>query len=107
MARFDSCRFHRVLTALRDGRRFRYELEHHVFSWFDTVTPPRGARIDLSSLASRLNEIEPSREGRWVYTGNQNLSARLFRSDEEGISVASGLPLPRVEEFLVDSLRGG
>lgn len=106
MARFDSCRFHRILTAWRDGRGYRYELAHHIFSWFDTVTPPRGDRIDLSPLARSLNEVEPAREGRWIYTGNDDLSARLFLTDSEGDATVSGLPLQRVEAFLVESLCG-
>jgi len=106
MARFDSCRFHRVLTACRDGRGYLYQLEHHVFSWFDTVTPPRGERLDLTPLALRLNEMEPAREGRWTYTGSQDLAARLFLSDDGGEAMVSGLPLSRVEGFLVQSLQG-
>lgn len=106
MARFDSCRFHRVLTAHRDGRGYRYDLEHHIFSWFDTVTAPRGRRIDLTPLAVRLNEIEPAREHRWIYTGNDDLEARLCCLDPEGDPAASGLPLARLEGFLVDTLRG-
>jgi len=107
MARFDSCRFHRMLTAQRDGRGYRFELAHHIFSWFDTVTQPRGARIDLAACASQLNAIDPSREGSWIYTGNEDLAARLFRADDAGSSTVSGLPLRRVEEFLVASLRNG
>jgi hypothetical protein len=106
MARFDSCRFHRVLTAHRDGRGYRYQLEHHVFTWFDTVTPPKGERVDFTPFALRLNDMEPARESRWTYTGNDDLAARLFLADEEGECAVSGLPLPRVEEFLVHSLEG-
>jgi hypothetical protein len=106
MARFDSCRFHRVLTACRDGRGYLYRLEHHVFSWFDTVTPPRGGRTDLTPLALRLNEMEPAREGRWTYTGNQDMAARLFLADGSGEAMASGLPLRRVEGFLAQALQG-
>jgi len=106
MARFDSCRFHRVLTAFRDGRGHRHTLEHHIFSWFDTVTPPRGERVDLTPFASRLNEMEPAGDGRWIYTGNEDLAARLFRADSGGDPVVSGLPLERLEGFLVESLQG-
>ena len=105
MARFDSCQFHRVLTATRDGRGYRYQLEHHVFSWFDTVTPPRGERLDLTPLALRLNAMEPAKDGRWTYTGNQDLAARLFLADAGGEAAVSGLPLDRVEGLLVESLR--
>jgi hypothetical protein len=106
MARFDSCRFHRVLTAHRDGRGYCYQLEHHIFSWFDTVTPPKGDRLDLTFLALQLAEIEPVRDGVWTYTGNHDLSARLFLSDAAGDAMVSGLPLQRVEGLLVESLRG-
>ncbi|PYQ14144.1 MAG: hypothetical protein DMH00_02475 [Acidobacteria bacterium] len=106
MARLDSCRFHRVLTATRDGRGYRFQLEHHVFSWFDTVTPPRGARLDLSPLALELNALEPCREGRWIYTGNHDLEAKLFLADGEGEPLVSGLPLERVEALVTESLRG-
>ena len=106
MARFDSCRFHRVLTATRDGRGFRFQLEHHIFSWFDTVTPPKGARTDLTPLARELNSVEPNRERRWTYTGNQDLQARLFLPDAEGDPAVSGLPLERVEGLVSEALRG-
>jgi len=106
MARFDACRYHRVLTAIRDGRGFRFELEHHIFSWFDTVTPPRGARLDLTPLATELNALEPRGEGRWTYTGNQDLSARLFLPDRDGDPAVSGLPLERVEQIVSRTLLG-
>ena len=106
MARFDSCRFHRVLTATRDGRGFRFQLEHHIFSWFDTVTPPKGARTDLTPLARQLNSVEPNREWRWTYTGNQDLEAKLFLPDGDGDPAVSGLSLERVETLVSEALRG-
>lgn len=106
MARFDSCRFHRVLTATRDGRGFRFQLEHHIFSWFDTVTPPKGARTDLTPLAHQLNSVEPNREWRWIYTGNQDLEAKLFLPDADGDPAVSGLSLERVETLVLEALRG-
>lgn len=106
MARFDSCQFHRILTAARDGRGFRFQLEHHIFSWFDTVTPPKGARLDLTPLAGELNLLEPNREWRWTYTGNQDLTARLFLPDGDGDPAVSGLPLERVESLVSEALRG-
>jgi uncharacterized protein DUF6687 len=106
MARFDSCRFHRMLTATRDGRGFRFQLEHHIFSWFDTLTPPKGSRLDLTPLAMQLNALEPNREWRWTYTGNQDLEAKLFLPDEDGDPAVSGLPLERVERVVSEALRG-
>ena len=106
MARFDSCRFHRILTATRDGRGFRFQLEHHIFSWFDTVTPPKGARTDLTPLARELNSLEPNRERRWTYTGNQDLEAKLFLPDADGDPAVSGLPLESVESLVCEALRG-
>ncbi|HEV8376256.1 MAG TPA: DUF6687 family protein [Candidatus Polarisedimenticolia bacterium] len=106
MARFDSCRFHRILTATRDGRGYRFQLDHHIFSWFDTVTPPRGARLDFSPLAAELNSLEPARSERWVYTGNECLEAKLFLCDADGDPAASGLPLERVEALVTETLRG-
>ena len=106
MARLDSCRIHRVLTATRDGRGFRFQLEHHIFSWFDTVTPPKGARLDLTPLARELNSMEPSRDARWRYTGNHDLEAKLFLADSVGDVAVSGLPLQRVESFVSEALRG-
>jgi len=106
MARFDSCRFHRVLTATGGESGTRCQLEHHIFSWFDTVTPPRGGRTDLTPLAAELNALEPPTNGRWVYTGNQDLEARLFLSDAQGDPGVSGLPLDRVEAIAADALRG-
>jgi uncharacterized protein DUF6687 len=106
MARFDSCRFHRILTATREGDAVRYQLEHHIFSWFDTVTPPRGARLDLTPLCLPLNRIETAPAARWTYTGNHDLAARLYLADERGEPVASRLRIGRVESIVAEALHG-
>ncbi|MCZ6696232.1 MAG: hypothetical protein O7A63_06805, partial [Acidobacteria bacterium] len=73
IARFNCARHHRVLTATHSDDGFIYEMAFQVFSWFDTVTPPRGSRIDLAPLAGRFQESETGGEGRWTYAGNDSL----------------------------------
>src|SRR6266850_1044408 len=50
MARFNLARHHRVLTATRSADGLVYEMAFQIFSWFDTLTPPRGTRFDLSEV---------------------------------------------------------
>lgn len=99
-ARFNIARHHRVLTATRSERAFIYEMNFLIFSWFDTVTPARGTRIDLAEVATALNRDEPQGEGRWTYTGNDSLDARLYRAGEDGAAIASRLPIGEVEHRL-------
>ena len=74
MARFNVARHHRVLTATRTDAGFIYEMAFQVFSWFETVTPPRGTRVDLGGLAGTFDGLERGGEGRWIYTGNDSLA---------------------------------
>ena len=100
-ARFNVALHHRVLTATRSERGFIYEMNFLIFSWFDTVTPARGARIDLAEVAAALNREEPEGDGRWTYTGNDSLDARLYRAGEDGATIPSRLSIEDVETRLV------
>lgn len=103
MARFNVARHHRVLTADRSPEGWIYEMAFQIFSWFDTVTPPRGGRVDLTELATTFNTLETAtgREGRWTYTGQDSLDARLYRAATDGSPLASSLPLEVVEQRLL------
>lgn len=101
MARFNVSRHHRVLTATRSAGGFLYEMAFQVFSWFDTVTPPRGTRFDLTEAAADLDRLETSGAGRWTYTGNDSLEARLYRAGPGGGPVPSSIPLDTIETCLV------
>ncbi|MBI4168652.1 MAG: hypothetical protein HY510_01795 [Acidobacteria bacterium] len=100
MARFNVARHHRVLTATRMDGGCIYEMAFRIFSWFDTLTPPRGGRFDLQEVAAEFNAQETAGGGRWTYTGSDSLDARLYRAGPEGEPVPSSLPLPDVEEHL-------
>jgi hypothetical protein len=100
MARFNAARHHRVLTATRSGDGYVYEMAFQVFSWFETVAPPRGGRFDLADLAAALEAQEGPDGGRWTYTGNDSLDARLYRAGPDGEPVPSRLPLETVETLL-------
>ncbi len=106
IARFNAARHHRVLTATRSGDSWIYEMNFQIFSWFDTVTPPRGTRTDLGKLADELNRSEPPDGGRWTYSGNDSLDARLCRAGAKGQPVPSRLPLDSVESRLVGFFDG-
>ncbi len=105
-ARFNTARHHRVLTATRSPSGFVYDMAFQIFSWFETVTPPRGTRIDLGGLAADFDGLERDGAGRWAYTGNDSLDARLYRAGREGEPVASSLPLDLVEGRLVEFFDG-
>jgi hypothetical protein len=102
MARFNVARHHRILTATRAQGGFIYEMAFQIFSWFETVTPPRGGRFDLTEVAEEFDRMETSGEGRWTYTGNDSLDARLYLSDPDGNPLPSALPLQAVEDRLVE-----
>ncbi len=106
MARWNVAGHHRVLTATRSDRGYLYEIAFRIFSWFETVTPPRGSRLDLSGVAMELDRMERTTDGRWTYTGNDSLDARLFRAGPDGGEVASSLPLEAVEDRLVRFFTG-
>lgn len=101
MARFNVARHHRVLTATRWEGGILYEMAFQIFSWFDTVTPPRGTRFDLAGVAAGFDRLEPPGAGRWTYTGDDSLEARLYRAGPGGEPVPSALPLETVESRLV------
>src|SRR6267143_3666180 len=80
MARFNVARHHRVLTATRADGGWTFEMAFQIFSWFETVTPPRGTRFDLRDVAADFNRAETSGGGRWIYTGDDSLESRLYRA---------------------------
>jgi hypothetical protein len=106
MARFNVAGHHRVLTATRGESGIVYEMAFQIFSWFETVTPPRGTRLDLSGVAVELDQMERSPGGHWIYTGNDDLDARLYRAGPDGTAVASGLSLETVEGHLLRFFEG-
>jgi uncharacterized protein DUF6687 len=101
MARFNVARHHRVLTATRTAEGFVYEMAFQIFSWFDTVTPPRGSRFDLTDTGRELDRLETGGAGRWTYTGDDSLESRLYRTSPDGNPVASTLPIETVESLLL------
>jgi hypothetical protein len=97
-------RFHyagnwRVLTFVPEGDGWTYELEHQIFTWFETVTFPNShsMRIDLEPLAAHLSELETG-VGRWRFTGTDDLNSRLHFVDRRGRLVPSDLPIVRLLE---------
>jgi hypothetical protein len=106
MARFNVARHHRVLTASRSDGGWLYEMAFQIFSWFETVTPPRGTRFDLSPVAGDFDRLETSGTGSWTYTGDGSLDSRLYRAGPDGAPVPSSLPLETVEAHLVTLFEG-
>jgi hypothetical protein len=101
MARFNAAAHHRVLTATRTPDGPVYDMSFQIHSWFDTVTPPRGGRFDLGPVAVELDSLERDGSGRWVYSGDDSLDARLYRAGTGGGPVPSTLPVARVESILI------
>ena len=101
MARFNAAGHHRVLTATRSPDGWIYEMAFQIFSWFETVTPARGGRFDLAPVAADLESLERSSGGRWTYTGNASLDARLYRAAPDGSPVPSSIALETVESMLI------
>jgi Family of unknown function (DUF6687) len=104
MARHNVARHHRVLTATRAAGGIIYEMEFRIFSWFETVTPARGGRVDLAPLVPELDRLERDGGG-WTYSGNAALEPRLYRAGPDGAPATSSLPLPTVEAALLRVLR--
>ena len=101
MARFNMARHHRVLTATRLDGRWLFEMAFQIFSWFETVTPPRGTRFDLSDIAAEFDRMETDGGGRWTYTGDDSLESRLYRVAPDGSPAPSSLSLEAVESRLL------
>ena len=100
MARFNLVRHHRVLTATRTDAGWVFEMAFQIFSWFETVTPPRGTRFDLAGIGAEFDRLETAGGGRWTYTGDDSLQARLYRAAPDGSPAPSSLPLEEVESRL-------
>lgn len=100
MARFNAAGHHRVLTATRSADGWIYQMDFQIFSWFETVTPARGGRFSLEATARELDALERTGGGRWTYTGDDSLEARLYRAGADGSAVPSSLPLETVESHL-------
>jgi hypothetical protein len=105
-ARFNVARHHRVLTATRTGDGWLFEMAFQIFSWFDTVTPPRGGRLDLAPLAAELDRLDGGGGGRWTYTGNDSLDARLYRAGPGGEPVPSSIGIETLEGRLLNLFDG-
>ena len=101
MTLFNVAGHHRVLIATRAASGWTYEMAFQVFSWFETVTPARGGRIDLSGVASEFDLLETDSKGSWKYTGDDSLDSRLYRAAPDGGPVMSTIPLDHVEGHLV------
>jgi hypothetical protein len=101
MARFNVAGHHRVLTATRSGDKYLYEMAFRIFSWFETVTPPRGTRFDLTDVGAAFDRMERDALGLWTYTGDDSLESRLYRAGPDGGPVPSTLPIETVETHLI------
>jgi hypothetical protein len=65
-----------IATPVRGG--WVYRIDYPYYSWAVTVTRPPVERRDLTRLLARLNELEPSDEGRWVEDDAELTSAAKF-----------------------------
>lgn len=93
-----------IATPLDDG--WAYRIDYPYYSWAETVVRPRIVRPDLSELMTRLNEIDPSANGRWKTDPSELASAAKF-SDPRGKLAGSGLDLDvvasQLRNFLLQS----
>lgn len=88
----------RMLLVRGRGAEFQYRYE----SWVQLASRRVPLRVDLSSLAEELNEMEGV-EGRWVFDGVEQITPRLHR---EG-SPASSIPPEVIQERLECHLSTG
>ena len=77
-----------VCTPLDGG--WCYRVDYPYYSWAVTVVRPTVARAPLDSFVERLNEAEPSREGRWR-TDRSELTSAVKFLDADGAHAASRL----------------
>lgn len=87
------------LLATPYGNGWSYQIDYPYYSWAETIVRPRIERQDLSALISHLNEIEPSRQGRWKVDATEMTSAAKFL-DESGAITASQLRSDEVSSVL-------
>ena len=77
-----------IATPLDDG--WAYRIDYPYYSWAETVVRPQIARRDFTSLVRQLNELDQSKDGRWLIDKSELSSAIKFR-DEHGNLAASKL----------------
>jgi len=93
-----------VATPMRGGG-CAYRIDYPYYSWAVTVERPRVERRDLTRLLARLNELEPSAEGRWAEDDSELTSAAKFL-DAAGLPAASRLEPDAVAAELRAELAG-
>ena len=71
-------RTERMRILVMRGRH--YELYYRYETWVDFVSRPLAKRLDLSALANTLSTMEGGR-GRWQFSGNDEIIARLKMVD--------------------------
>jgi hypothetical protein len=91
-----------IATPLKDG--WSYRVDYPYYSWAETIVRPRIQRRDFGPLLARLNELESSRDGRWMPDTNELASALKFM-DQDGRPAASALEPQTVTSEMRAALR--
>jgi hypothetical protein len=71
-------RGHIFLIATPVEHGWSYRIDYPYYSWAETLVRPRIKRRDLSSVLSRLNEVEGNRDGKWQFDSSEMTSAAKF-----------------------------
>ncbi len=104
ISRYARGRLFLLATPYSNG--WSYQIDYPYYSWAETIVRPRIERQDLGALISHLNEIEPSRQGRWKVDPTEMTSAAKFL-DESGALAASQLRSDEVSIVLKAELLSG
>lgn len=92
-----------IATPLDGG--WTYRIDYPYYSWAETVVRPQIDRRDLSTLMTRLNEMESSGNGTWRTDSSELASAAKF-VDSHGMLTGSALDPETVAGQIRENLIG-
>lgn len=79
-----------IATPYNNG--WSYRIDYPYYSWAETVVRPRIERRELTTLISRLNEMETNGEARWHLDGSEMTSAIKFLDNNSTLAASQLRP---------------
>ncbi|MGI8732684.1 MAG: DUF6687 family protein [Pyrinomonadaceae bacterium] len=79
-----------IATPYENG--WSYRMDYPYYSWAETVVRPRIERRELTTLISRLNELETNGEAHWRLDGSEMTSAIKFLDNNSTLAASQLRP---------------